>query len=684
MNKIYDFLNKARYRYYGIVKALVFVISILLVIWQMPRVANFSFEYTKSKPWQHETLYAPFDFTIYKDEALLKQEQLDAEMSVMPIFVFDERRSQESRVMVEQHFENQWNEKNGLDKAYNKEVLLSSFDTIRRRGVVAHDKVLDDKNPDDYIVILRNRVSYPTMISDVYTIKSALEQLDVWLVDDNVDNQLLTTLLANALQPNVIYDGELTRRAVDQAVNSVSLTYGMVQKDELIVSEGEIVSDKIYDILNSLHREYEDRTLSIKDIRRIDLSQSFFVIVLFSLLYAIIKLLYRRDIYRELRKINLVLLSVLLVVLPSYWIIEMHPSFLMMMPIALLGILLVTFYGSTIAMIVHCFAVILVALVAPNPLQYIVMQFVAGFVAILSLNKRCNRSEYFFASFYIFIAYLLCYIAFALMMDMPIEGSYIGVLGLNALFAMLSLPLILIIEKIFGIVTPLTLLELSNSNSPLLRKLASIAPGTFQHSIQVANLCEEVLYEIGGNPLLARAGALYHDIGKIANPIYFIENQHGANNPHVDISNAESAQIIISHVLDGINLAKKERLPESVIDFIRTHHGTRRTEYFYVMEKRQNPDAEIDERDFSYHGPIPYSKETAVLMIADSVEAASRSIKDINEQKISDLVDSVVSKQMELGQFDNADLTMKDFMLIKRVLKKKLMNIYHVRIAYPS
>lgn len=684
MSKIYDFLNRVRYRYYGIVKALVFVVSILLVIWQMPRVANFSFEYTKSKPWQHETLYAPFDFTIYKDEALLRQEQTEAEMAVMPIFVYDERLTSESRVLLQQHFEEQWNEKSNLDKAYNLEVLLASYDTIQRRGIVAHDRVLDDKKTDDYILILRNRVSYPTMMSDVYTLQSALEQLDMWLVDAKTDNQLLATLLANVLQPNVIYDGELTRRAVDQAVNAVSLTYGMVQKDELIVSEGEIVSDKIYDVLNSLHREYDDRTLSVSDIRRIDLSQSFFVIVLFLLLYVVVKLLYRKDIYRELRKINLILLLVLLVVLPSYWIIEMHPSFVMMMPMALLGILVVTFYGSSIALIVHCFAVILIALVVPNPLQYIVMQFVAGFVAILSLGKRCNRSEFFLASFYIFIAYFLCYIAFALMMDMPIEGTYVGILGLNALFTMLSLPLILILEKIFGIVTPLTLLELSNSNSPLLRRLASVAPGTFQHSIQVANLCEEVLYEIGGNPLLARAGALYHDIGKIENPIYFIENQHGANNPHNDISNAESAQIIISHVLDGINLAKKERLPESVIDFIRTHHGTRRTEYFYIMEKKQNPDAEIDERDFTYHGPIPYSKETAVLMIADSVEAASRSIKDINEQKISDLVDSVVSKQMELGQFDNADLTMKDFMTIKRVLKKKLMNIYHVRIAYPS
>ena len=284
----------------------------------------------------------------------------------------------------------------------------------------------------------------------------------------------------------------------------------------------------------------------------------------------------------------------------------------------------------------------------------------------------------------LFVVYFLIYVAFTLLSSTTIDWSVVGMLGLNTLFTMLSLPLIFLFEKMFRLTTSLTLMELNNTNTPLLRRLATTAPGTFQHSIQVANLCDEVLYEIGGDSLLARTGALYHDVGKIQNPMYFTENQHGGYNSHNDISNVESAQIIISHVLDGIELAKKERLPEQVIDFIRTHHGTRRTEYFYIMEKRQHPDEEVDPADFTYHGPIPFSRETAVLMICDSVEAASRSIKEPDENNISNLVDNIIQKQMDDGQFLNVDLTMRDFTTIKKVLKKKLMSIYHVRIAYPE
>jgi putative nucleotidyltransferase with HDIG domain len=276
------------------------------------------------------------------------------------------------------------------------------------------------------------------------------------------------------------------------------------------------------------------------------------------------------------------------------------------------------------------------------------------------------------------------YVAFTFLTSSNIQWSVVGLLALNALFTMLALPVLFLFERLFGLTTSLTLMELNNTNTPLLRQLATTAPGTFQHSVQVANLCDEVLYAIGGNTLLARTGALYHDIGKVKNPMYFTENQHGGYNSHNDLSNVESAQIIISHVLDGIEMAEKARLPEQVVDFIRTHHGTRRTEYFYVMEKRLHPDEEVDPTDFTYHGPIPFSRETAVLMICDSVEAASRSLKEPDEDNIGKLVDNIIQKQMDDGQFLNVDLTMRDFTLIRKVLKKKLMSIYHVRVAYPE
>jgi putative nucleotidyltransferase with HDIG domain len=282
---------------------------------------------------------------------------------------------------------------------------------------------------------------------------------------------------------------------------------------------------------------------------------------------------------------------------------------------------------------------------------------------------------------------LFVYTGFTLIQEgnlSAVDWQQIGAFTLSALFTMLALPLIYMLERIFGIITDLTLLELSNTNTPILRQLAQKAPGTFQHSMQVANLSEEALYEIGGDTLLARTGALYHDIGKMDNPVYFIENQMGGYNPHDDISFAESAHIIIDHVRIGIEKARKAKLPEQIIDFIRTHHGNRRVEYFYFMEQRQNPGLTLDERDFSYHGPIPFSKETAVVMMADSVEAASRSIKNPTEQKINDLIENIINKQMETNQFVNANITLKEINTVKKVLKKKLMNIYHVRIAYPD
>ena len=311
------------------------------------------------------------------------------------------------------------------------------------------------------------------------------------------------------------------------------------------------------------------------------------------------------------------------------------------------------------------------------------MQLVATVLTVFSMsNVRHHR--FIQAAMFVFVGYLLVYLAFTFLTTSEVDWMDVLLLLLNALFTLLAQPLILMFERVFGVPTSLSLLELSNTNSPLLRELAATAPGTFQHSIQVANLTEEVLFEIGGDTVLARAGALYHDVGKIKNPMYFTENQHGAYSPHNDLSNTESAEVIISHVTDGIELAHKNHVPERIIDFIRTHHGTRRTDYFYINEQKAHPGEEIDPAPFTYHGPAPFSRETAVLMMADSIEAASHSLKEPDEKKISDLVDNIINKQMEAGQFLNTDLTLRDIETCRKVLKKKLMSIYHVRIAYPE
>ncbi len=684
MNKLKDDLNKARHRYYDFAKILMFVIAIMLVFWQMPRTGKFKYSYERAKPWQHESLYAPFDFPIYKSDDMVEAENKAARDSVKPFFHYDGETTAAARDALDKTFNAQWRT-GGADKALNERYLLRCFDTIERKGIVAYDKAFDDLDADSEINLIVDKTYRVVPFGTLYTMNSATDSIAKWLGQDSrINAQFLTTLLLGSLRQNVFFDEQLTQQEVDKALSDVSLTYGMVQKDELIISEGEIVNEHDYAVLSSLQREVEGRSLSTKESYVMLIGQFLLVALVFILMAVYLRLFHQKTVYSELRKINMLLLVMLLMIIPSYWIMKMHPSYILVMPVTIMVFMLITFYDSTIAFVTEFFTVLLIAVVVPNSFMYVFLQLTASMVAIYSLKNHDNRINYFRTSFLVFLSYFLVYSAFSMLSSSEVSWQVVGLLGLNALFTLLSLPLIGLFERVFGFTTSLTLLELSNTNRPLLRKLATTAPGTFQHSIQVANLCEEVLYAIGGDGLLARTGALYHDIGKMQNPMYFTENQRGGYNSHDDITNVESAEIIISHVLNGVVMAQKAHLPEQIVDFIRTHHGTRRTEYFYRMEQRAHPDTEIDVREFTYHGPIPFSRETAVLMISDSVEAASRSLKEPSEKNISELVDNIIDKQMADGQFMNVDLTMRDFSTIRKVLKKNLMSIYHVRVAYPN
>ena len=686
MGKFKDFVNIFRHRYYEFAKALMFILAIVLVYWQMPRVGKFRYEYQLYKPWQHETLYAPIDFPIYKDAEMLKVESDEIIRSIKPIFKLDSEATRQAKSRLDESFEQQWHAHDGMDAETNKKALMELFDQVQNRGVLVYDKALSDFSDETQISLVKDQTATTVAFGSLYTMNSARESIEQWMEHGHpgIDVQLLSTLLLNVLFPNVVYDDSMTKQEQDKALSKMSLTYGMVQKDELIITEGEIVDDNVFAILNSLQKEYTTGSFAKNDSHQVQLSQLFLVALLFVMLALYLKALHNKDVFSELSKINLILLLMVVMIIPSYWIMKLHPSFILMMPVVMLTMVMVTFFSSALAFTVQVFTVLLISMAVPNPFQYIFMQLVASMIVIFILAHHRSRRHYFISSLLLFVVYFAVYLAFAFLSSSEIDWSTVGMLALNALFTMLSLPLIFLFEKMFSMTTSLTLMELNNTNTPLLRQLAQTAPGTFQHSIQVANLCDEVLYAIGGDSLLARTGALYHDIGKMKNPMYFTENQHGGYNSHNDISNVESAQIIISHVLDGIEMAKKARIPEQIIEFIRTHHGTRRTEYFYIMEKRQHPDEEVDPADFTYHGPIPFSRETAVLMICDSVEAASRSLKEPDENNISNLVDNIIQKQMDDGQFMNVDLTLRDFTTIKKVLKKKLMSIYHVRIAYPD
>lgn len=687
MSKIKAAIERIRHSYYGIMKVLAFVFALLIIVALMPRNVKFKYEYQKMRPWPHESLYAPFNFPIYKSDETVKKEKEDALKNVEPIFVFDALGTENGREKLLKDFEYQWIDTIG-DKDYYKNLILNIYDHIENNGIVAKNNRTNNFKGDEMVVVVRNKVQTKCKYEDLNTMAtaSAYIQSQISKISDYKTMQLINNLLHNSLRQNVIYSESMTKQAEKMAVDNIMLTFGMVQKDELIIMEGEMVTEEKYQIISSLQREYADMTAKNFFSRNYMLYGQLLLvtIVLFALYFTLMML--RPDIFEQLRYINLILLLMLVTIVPSFLLVKYAPSMIYMMPVAIMAMLLMTFFDARISIIVQVMTLIIISLVVPNPFQYFFVQMLVSFVAIFSMTKRTRRASYFGTSLAVFATYVIVYFGMMLIYDGGFDSlnlTAIFIYAGNAFFTMLALPLAFLFERVFGFVTDLSLLELSNTNSPLLRKLASEAPGTFQHAMQVADLCEEVIYNIGGNALLVRTGAMYHDIGKTRNPFYFIENQNGKYNPHDDVSYSESAQIIISHVIDGIEICRKYHIPEQIIDFVRTHHGTRRTEYFYQMELRENPDG-VDERDFCYHGPVPFSKETAVLMMCDAVEAASRSMQDKTEESLNKLVDNIIDGQMKANQFDNTNITFHDITVTKKVLKKKLMSIYHVRIAYPD
>ena len=687
MSKISAFLHKMSHSYQVIFRVLVFLAAIFVVVWQMPRTVKFKYEYQKMRPWQYESLYAPFNFPIYKTAEQLKSEEELMLKDFYPIFEFDVAATNNNRVKMLEEFDSKYNE-NEEYRGENKLLLEKLYDTIENVGVVANMSSLQDLKPESMIDVVRDRVVKTKHLGDFYTMKTATEFITDYLseVNPGIDKILINRLLLTYLHQNVIYSEDLTKQSEEQALSSLSVTFGMIQKDELIITEGELITDEKYNILNSLKTEYSMMDEGNFFNRNLNLyGQIILVALVFLSLFYAMKLL-RPDVLKESHSLNMMLVMMLMMIVPSFLVIKYYPDMIYMMPLPILAMLMVTFFDTRMAIYVQTLTLIIISLAVPNSFSFFVVQFFVSLVAIFVLSRSTSRSRYFVTYASIFISYIVLKLGASLIFEGGLENftwDDVGIFAMNALFTMLTLPLSFLFERVFGFVTNMTLLELSNTNSPLLRKFASEAPGTFQHVMQVADLCEEALFAIGGNMLLARTGAMYHDVGKLKNPLYFTENQSGKYNLHDDLSYYESSQIIINHVIDGIEICRKYHVPEQIIDFVRTHHGTRRTEYFYQMELKENPGEEINEADFRYHGPIPFSKETAVLMMADSVEAASRSLKDKTEESISKLVDGIIDTQIKDNQFINTDLTFRDITTIKKVFKKKLMNIYHVRIAYP-
>ena len=701
MNKVFDFFRK---NYKFIFRGFLFITTIAIIVYIFPREGKFRYEFQKGRPWLNENLYAPFDFPIYKSDKQIAEERDSILKTYSPYFQYDSSVFSTQRNSFNKYFEQKQDEfiQNTIsDNNYKKQNFINEGVKFKKRiesilyniydkGIVDLNSETENLKVYPNITVLKEKLAQNYSLKDIYTHKNAYEYLTNSVnsyLDSNKTRirypEFYKSLnLYEYLTPNLIYDKTTSENVKNELIKNISLTKGMVQSGEKIITQGEIIDTRLHRILESLKYESEQRLGTGYYSQIILLGQIIFVLACIGVLFLFL-INFRSEILRHTLKTSFILMLVLLIVVISSFTLKV----LYIVPFALVPIIIKTFYDARLALFIHIVTILLVGFLAPNGFEFVFLNFIAGIVAIFSLTNLHRRGKLFLTAGLVFLTY--CFIYFGLAITQ--EGSFSGIelrnfkyFAFNGGFLLLAYPLIYAFEKVFGFISDLTLMELSDTNQKLLRKLAEKAPGTFQHSMQVANLAEEAIIKIGGNPLLVRTGALYHDIGKMNNPFYFIENQRSGFNPHDSHEFDESADIIISHVQDGVDLAKKHGLPEQIIDFIRTHHGTSKVQYFYRSYVKKFPDKDVDVSKFTYPGPKPFSKETAVLMMADSVEAASRSLSKIDQETIGGLVDGIINDQMNEGQFDNANINFNDVTEVKAIFKDKLLNIYHARIKYPE
>jgi cyclic-di-AMP phosphodiesterase PgpH len=684
------FLVRIAEKYSEIYKILLFVISIILVVLQFPQEGKFKYEFTKGKPWMHDDLIAPFDFAILKSDDEFNAEKETALKDTKLYFSVDTTVYSIKTKAFTTDFNKKWNEKypDGDEKQqqYSLNAGLAIIDSIYSKGIIQLNDQLEDKENEFVINVVDDNVSEEKELSSLFTIQSADDYIISSLKNQRgIDTDLMTPLLENAISQNIFYDAEITVKYKQEIISSISLTRGMVQKNERIISKGDLVTPEKYQMIESLKKEYEKQMGSSSKYFWIFIGQLILIFISYTVLYLFI-FSFRREVFLDNKKVFFILFNIFFMVLVTSIVIKVDVDYLYIVPLCLTPVIIRAFFDTRLALFVYIVTVIITGFLVPNSFEFVFLQLIAGIIAIISIVNLRKRSQFFMTTLLVFITYSATYTGMMLMQDGSFDeismNSYLWFAG-SSLLVLFSYPLIYIFEKIFSLITDVSLLEISDTNTKLLRELGQKAPATLQHSLQVANLAEDAIYAVGGNTLLTRAGALYHDVGKMDMPLYFTENQGGGVNPHGELTSEESAAIIISHVRKGIEHAKKHNLPERVIDFIRSHHGTRRTLYFYNQFIKNNPDEAVDETKFRYHGPIPFSKETAVVMMADAIEAASRSMKIPDEETISKLVDSIIDSQIELKQYVNSDITFRDVAVIKKIFKRKLQNMYHVRVEYP-
>lgn len=661
--------------YYRIV---LITISILIITSFLPRQVRFKYDYKVGQPWSHEDLRAPFDFPVYKSQQELDDEQ-KAIIARSPL-VYRKNQGVEDRSLA--FYRNSLSKELETYAEDGEKLLLKLYS----RGIIDVSKRSEpDPGMDLFIVV--NGVWRSSERSMHFSPDQAATFLRDALtaVPEQIRPAIESKLVAS-LQPDLSFDKDLTKSYQVELLSRINPLRGEVQEGTMIIRRGQTVGTTEYKQLESLRRAFRGEEVMEHALPWLYLGYLLLVVVAVSVLLTFLWLL-REDILHDSRKITLLFLLIVLTAVLYTVLLASNRVNMLMVPLCILPLVTRAFFDTRTALFTHVLSMLILGTVAPGGFDFVYMQVVAGMVAIFSIVNMRKRSQLFIAVSLIFAAYLISFIGLSLLN----EGDFTKIhtanfvwIAVNCLLTLLSYPLIFFIEKTFRVTSDFTLMELTDFNAELLRDLSLKAPGTFQHSLQVANLAEAAIYKIGGNSLLVRVGALYHDIGKMDIPMYFIENQSTQVNPHDELSFDESAAVIISHVIRGIEKAKKFKLPDVVIDFIRTHHGTMMVQYFYNNFVKSFPDQIPNEDDFRYPGPRPFSKETAVLMMADSVEAAARSLPSHDQDAIDKLVEKIINHQIESGQFENCDITYREISSIKKIFKRMLTSIYHVRVAYPT
>jgi len=671
-----------------------FLMTGIALYFSLPQEARFRYEYQKGRPWMHATLYAPYNFAIIKSEQEILHERDSLLKDRIPYFVYADSISRTQIDMLEKGIDRMYSSRaNSFIKLNSLKLKLTAiYMAVYNVGILDQNFINNSNlSKKSTIKILKNNVGKEIEISTLYSLKSAYNEIRSKLDELKSQNPDWKFYL-DSFQPeiylasNLLYDQERNRQIEEKILENLSPNHGMVQEGERIISQGDIISAKTFTILESLRIAFEKSRGENTKYILIVLGRIVLITMLLLTLYLFL-LNIRRKLMRSKRDITFIMVTLGMMVACSSVVIRSGTFDIYVVPFTALALIIRTFLDTRVAIFVNTIAALLVGFMVPNGYEFVLLQVTAGSIAVISLNKMQKREQLIVTALIVFISYSMIYIGFSLVQEAnlsAIEWLKIKWFAVNAILTLITYLLIYILEKSFGFVSDVTLIELTFSNQKLLKKLAMEAPGTMQHSLQVANLSEMAISRIGGNSLLVRAGALYHDIGKIYNSIYFIENQSAGINPHDNLTCKESAAIIIDHVEKGVELAKRHKIPEQIIDFIRTHHGTTKTGYFYQKQINSNSSEDVDDKIFTYKGPLPTTKETAVVMLADSIEAASRSLPVKNPETIRNLVDNIFRQKVELGQLEYAPLTFKDIRVLKEFFHEKLINIYHIRVNYPE